>query len=625
MTTADRSGRVVTFYSFKGGVGRTMALANAAVLLACRGLRVLAIDFDLEAPGLGRYLARREGPDAPPCPGVIELFTALRDALDARFADDEQYVAVPAATVSALREEIGGALDRREYVYPVGVDLPDAGGNGVVDVMPAGVLDETYNERREALDWRLLYERYAEVFPLLAEALRARWDYVLIDSRTGLADTASVCTSLMPDALVAVLVPNAQSLEGVVEVARQAAERRHAHGAEGAPALLEGVTSARGLTLDVLPLLSRVENAEDDLKREWLGVIRSGFESIRDAPGVRLPPDLRFYFDSLRVPYRTRYAFGEEIAALRESTAEHDGMASAFEKLVGYLLKQPSAASPQPSASLASVAESVARVEATVVHALEAHPRVVASFASLGFGTDPRSVTRALLHDRTAHQVMTALNQAVAALSHDAHATVEDHDVVHRLFNECLRFAVNWREVVAAGRAALRSGTNAFELPTRKESVMELLLAGIDDRLPAFDLSRPEAAVGMTRVSLPAVLRRPLAMTTDRFVEAMVKHIAGTVFADNPDLAHARARPNTPEAVADVEGTLRALGYERASSENRPYYVIFDSDELDLWRVACDAQRERLPSLQLVRWTGAADPGEAALTEHIKTFLKRRK
>src|SRR5215471_3046440 len=46
---------IVTFYSYKGGVGRTMALANIAVLLARKGLRVLAVDGDLEAPGLDRY------------------------------------------------------------------------------------------------------------------------------------------------------------------------------------------------------------------------------------------------------------------------------------------------------------------------------------------------------------------------------------------------------------------------------------------------------------------------------------------------------------------------------------------------------------------------------------------
>ncbi len=46
---------VVTFYSFKGGVGRSMALVNVAAELARRGERVLVVDFDLEAPGLDTF------------------------------------------------------------------------------------------------------------------------------------------------------------------------------------------------------------------------------------------------------------------------------------------------------------------------------------------------------------------------------------------------------------------------------------------------------------------------------------------------------------------------------------------------------------------------------------------
>src|SRR4051812_487244 len=50
-----RDGTVVTFYSYKGGTGRTMALANIAWILAANGHRVLMVDWDLESPGLGRF------------------------------------------------------------------------------------------------------------------------------------------------------------------------------------------------------------------------------------------------------------------------------------------------------------------------------------------------------------------------------------------------------------------------------------------------------------------------------------------------------------------------------------------------------------------------------------------
>jgi MinD-like ATPase involved in chromosome partitioning or flagellar assembly len=43
---------IVTFYSFKGGVGRSMAMANVGQILADLGYRVILCDWDVEAPGL---------------------------------------------------------------------------------------------------------------------------------------------------------------------------------------------------------------------------------------------------------------------------------------------------------------------------------------------------------------------------------------------------------------------------------------------------------------------------------------------------------------------------------------------------------------------------------------------
>ena len=68
--------RVVTFYSFKGGVGRTLALLNVAASLIARGNRVLIVDFDLEAPGFDRAL----GLSFKPSRGMVDLISDyLRD------------------------------------------------------------------------------------------------------------------------------------------------------------------------------------------------------------------------------------------------------------------------------------------------------------------------------------------------------------------------------------------------------------------------------------------------------------------------------------------------------------------------------------------------------------------
>ena len=60
--------RTVTFYSYKGGTGRTLLLANVAIFAARMGRKVVAIDVDLEAPGLAYKLL-----DEPPthCDGLV--------------------------------------------------------------------------------------------------------------------------------------------------------------------------------------------------------------------------------------------------------------------------------------------------------------------------------------------------------------------------------------------------------------------------------------------------------------------------------------------------------------------------------------------------------------------------
>ncbi len=67
-------GKIVTFYSYKGGTGRTMALANVAWILASNGLKVLVVDWDLDSPGLHRYFHPFRRPEqVAATPGVIEL------------------------------------------------------------------------------------------------------------------------------------------------------------------------------------------------------------------------------------------------------------------------------------------------------------------------------------------------------------------------------------------------------------------------------------------------------------------------------------------------------------------------------------------------------------------------
>lgn len=180
----------VTFYSYKGGVGRTMALANVAVMLAEAGKRVLCVDFDLEAPGLPSYATFSEGASRA---GVVDYVNAYRQS--------------------------GIAPDVTDYIVKC------ASENNAIWLMPAGRHTETeYSEQLNAIDWQELYDHQSGF--LMFEDLKQQWegfeglgfDYVLIDSRTGHTDVGGICTRQLPDAVVVFFLPNHQNISGLVPI-----------------------------------------------------------------------------------------------------------------------------------------------------------------------------------------------------------------------------------------------------------------------------------------------------------------------------------------------------------------------------------------------------------------------
>jgi MinD-like ATPase involved in chromosome partitioning or flagellar assembly len=184
---------VITFYSFKGGVGRTMALVNVAAELVRRGRKVLVVDFDLEAPGLETYKHLRP---QKPHPGIVEYITDFRR---------RDY-------------EVPNLLD---YIYQT---EPIGKRGGGLWVMPAGRRDREYRNALVSLDWKRLYKDEAGF--LLFEDTKKGWeeelkpDYVLIDSRTGDTDVLGICTRQLPDSVVLMFMPNEQNLAGLENVCR---------------------------------------------------------------------------------------------------------------------------------------------------------------------------------------------------------------------------------------------------------------------------------------------------------------------------------------------------------------------------------------------------------------------
>lgn len=180
---------VVTFYSFKGGVGRTTALVSCALQLAQQGKRVAVLDLDLEAPGLGPLLG-------------VDTDRGILDAIVDHLATG--------------RIDLDGLHTSPQIL---GTSLADR-----IDVFPAGRLDRNFLEKLARLDFSAADPwGDAETIPVhralraLIKKVRADLspDYILLDARAGLHDIAGL--SLHGLAHVDVLVTRAseQAYQGL--------------------------------------------------------------------------------------------------------------------------------------------------------------------------------------------------------------------------------------------------------------------------------------------------------------------------------------------------------------------------------------------------------------------------
>lgn len=175
------SPRVVSFYSFKGGVGRTTTLGCVAARLVERGLKVVAIDLDLEAPGLGSFLG------AQASTGVIDH------------------------VLSHVATGVVGDVE------PEPVD-----GFANLSVVAAGAIGLGYLEKIARLDY-LSTASGAGTSPTeqalraLIDAIAARLapDLILLDARAGIHDLGGLALHRLSHADVLVARANAQAQVGM--------------------------------------------------------------------------------------------------------------------------------------------------------------------------------------------------------------------------------------------------------------------------------------------------------------------------------------------------------------------------------------------------------------------------
>ncbi len=307
-------GQVVTFYSYKGGTGRTMAVANVAWILASSGKRVLVVDWDLDAPGLHRFFHPfLDESKVSTTPGVVEIINDYALAAEAGASPQDWYLKYGQVVHHAV------SLEWKEF--PPGACL---------DFLPAGRQNRDYSTALFSLDWDHFYHRLygGEFFRAMREDMKQSYDFVLIDSRTGLSDVADICTIELPDTLVVCYTLNDQSMDGGASIARQIKGRY------------------RDRNIRILPVAMRIENAEKDRLEAGRALARTKFEGL--PPGLSKERNAQ-YWATVEVPYLPFYAFEETLATFGDQPGVANSLLAAFERLTGAITAgEVSAMPPMP-------------------------------------------------------------------------------------------------------------------------------------------------------------------------------------------------------------------------------------------------------------------------------------
>jgi tetratricopeptide (TPR) repeat protein len=322
---------IYTFYSYKGGVGRSMALANVAEWFYRKGLRVIMVDWDLEAPGLETYFYSSAAD--------LDIVRSQLGLIDTLMAYKRVFPRLRVmASEMAGQSKTGESPDWLETLrnskdlpsvsdalYPI--HRPETNDDKAPGLwlLPAGWRAgdrfPVYAQAVQSFDWTDFYASFEgdAYFEWLREQMvtETRADVVLIDSRTGVTEMGGVCTRQLADIVVSFCVPNAQNLDGICAMAESFGRAE--------------IISKRGRELDVVMVPARIDSNELGLRKIFEDRFRERLD--RFTPSAFNAVTANFW--NLQIPYLAKYAYAEFPLAIDDSTAPE--LSNAYKKLAAHL------------------------------------------------------------------------------------------------------------------------------------------------------------------------------------------------------------------------------------------------------------------------------------------------
>lgn len=314
-------GRIVSIYSYRRGTGRSTLAASLGCMLAKQtsgGRGTLLIDMEVSTPSLHYLFAEHAGKSGSPHsrasamdtePGTIELLLEVQNLvgrLKVGFLDAPQ-------PKEEARELLAG-VDIARYIVPT--DIPG------LHIMKAGIFNSEFQHKVGRFSFDEIEQKSPEALAVIADRLREMYDYVVIDSSSGMDDFANAALSSFTDTLVLLMTLNHQNLKA-------------------APDAVLSVLRANPYAV-ILPVPARVDLAIVQKYLAWRHGVE-GFEGqflalFRQLYRLGDDASLGAYFDRICLPYCRQYSFGEEIPPLVETGPQKSALLAAYERLAAVIV-----------------------------------------------------------------------------------------------------------------------------------------------------------------------------------------------------------------------------------------------------------------------------------------------
>jgi MinD-like ATPase involved in chromosome partitioning or flagellar assembly len=283
---------IATFYSLRGGVGRSTALAYTAQILAAQGRKVICVDMDLEAPGLAAIFGK-EGEIGDGC-GLVPLLVAIDN---------------------------GEKPDISQHLIRVS-EFED------IYCLPAGKPDANYARLLRYIDPIAWYHEERNPLHLFIEQLKTGLpftpDVILLDARTGISALNGPLLFDLADMSIIVFFPHPQTQTGTAALTQALlAAKTHRYYNDKQAFTPEPRFLVSPMPASRVPeIIQRYQNRAIEWVADWLSVLKSSNAGFTESEITHF------------VPYREAIATSDHIIEDKELWQNYEQVAEWIERFL---------------------------------------------------------------------------------------------------------------------------------------------------------------------------------------------------------------------------------------------------------------------------------------------------